>query len=638
MDHGYPDPVPEADPADAPRRDLRWLVIGVLVAIPVLVLIAALAQRTWYPTGDQAQAELRMLSLPGRPPLVGAAGRIADEQGRQGNHPGPLMFWATWPLYVVLGRSSWAFEAATALVNLAWLTLSVWLVKRRAGLAACAWYGATALVLIGGYGLDGLSQPWNPWVSLLPFTVLLLATWSVLEGDRWAPVLAVAAASYALQGHVGYLPVTVPLVGLCLVVPIWRWWRRYRSAHAAVESDLASDPDHDPRLPGVRSWLIPLLVAIDVGIVLWLGPIWDVVTNSPSNLSKIIANFANPTEPPIGIGHGIEAVLQSVDPLGPWVWGGAKVAGSIIPGLLFLVVWAGVAVAVALRRAAPSLTRLNAVLAVVGALGVIAVSRVFGQLYLYTFRWIVAIVALQVFTLGWGIVALLPRPSPEWNRRFAAVGAVALALLAVVTSVRLVRQEIPYDQSWRAEQVLAPKVAGQLDPDQRYLVVWDDPAYLGGLGFGMILDLERRGFTVGGQPQFDAAIEPHRVMCRGDFDAVITVVTGEQNIAAHRADPNLTEIAATDPRSDPEAWERTAQELVDVLNERKPADEPPDTVATLEKKLNLLLLAPGQPQEVTDLASDLVLGGVPSAVFTGAAPESVDLSSTRSSHPCPAPS
>ena len=611
----------------APRRrfDLRWLVIGVIVAIPILVLIVALAQRTWYPTGDQAQAELRMRSLPSHPPLLGAAGRISDELNRQGNHPGPLMFWVTWPLYALLGRSAWAFAAATAIVNLVWLSISVWLVRRRAGLGVCAWYGATALVLIGGYGLDGLSQPWNPWVSLLPFTVLLLSTWSTLEGDRWAPVLAVAAGSYALQGHVGYLPVTVPLVGLCLVVPVWHWWRARRS-----------DPE-DP--PSATTWIVPTLVAIGIALVAWSGPIRDVVVNSPNNLSKLIDNFANPSEPPIGLGRGIEAVLQSVDPFGPWVWGGSRVGGSIVPGLILVVAWLAVAAVVAWRRGQPTLTRLNVVLLVVGVLGVVAVSRVFGLLYLYTFRWIVAIAALQVFTLGWGIVTMLPRPSPQWNRRFAAIGAVVLIALTVVTSVRLVRQEIPYDQSWRAERVLAPEVAAQLDPDKRYLVNWSDPAYLGGLGFGLILDLERRGFTVGGLPQFDAAVEPARVMCPGDFDAVITVVTGEQNIADYRARTGQDPVAESDPRTDPEAWKRTQQELIDVLNADAP-DEP-WTEDRLEQRLNFLLLSPGQSQQVVDLASDLVLEGVPSAVFVddrdpASVPpaEAPNFTNPNTSHPC----
>src|SRR5690606_22378141 len=143
-----------------------------------------------------------------------------------------------------------------------------------------------------------------------------------------------------------------------------------------------------------------------------------------------------------------------------------------------------------------------------------------------------------------------------------------------------------------------------LDPDQRYIVQWDDPAYLGGLGFGLILDLERRGFTVGGQPQFDAAIEPHRVMCSGDFDAVLTVVTGENHIAAWRARDGITELAATDPREDPAAWNETADELVDVLNAQRKPGEDPVTRESLENSLNLLLLAPGQTQQVVDLASD----------------------------------
>jgi hypothetical protein len=625
--------VPADDPPAAPRRDRRWIIVAVVVAVPILVLIVALAQRTWYPTGDQAQAELRMLSLPRHPPLVGAAGRIADEQMRQGNHPGPLMFWVTWPLYALLGGSSWAFEAATALVNVAWLTLSVWLVKRRAGIGACAWYGAIALVLIGGFGLDALSQPWNPWVALLPFAVLLLATWSAIEGDRWSPVLAVAAGSYALQGHVGYLPLVLPLVGVALVAPLVRWWR------GSTGTDDA-EPAAPPR-PRWTTWGLPLGVSVAVALLAWSGPLYDLLTNDPSNVAKIIANFSTPSDPPIGLRAGIEAVFQSTGPFGSWVWGGAAVEGSAWPGKLFLLAWAAVAVLVAVRADRPALSRFNALLAATLLVGMFAVSRIFGSLYLYTFRWIVVIVALQVFTLGWGLAALLPRPSPVVQRRLAGLAVVGLVLLSGVTAVRVARQEIPYDQSWRSEQVLAPAVAAKLDPSTRYLVTWDDPAYLGGLGFGLILDLERRGFTVGGQPQFDAAIEPQRVMCPGDFDQVITVVTGEGNIDAYRARDGLTELASTDPREDVAAWNRTADELVDVLNAQAGPDDEPTTRASLERKLNLLLLAPGQTQQVVDLASDLVLGGVPSAVFlderdpaTVPPLEAPDLSSTNSSHPC----
>ncbi|MCB0970978.1 MAG: hypothetical protein KDA97_05600 [Acidimicrobiales bacterium] len=603
----------DAPPAEARPADRRWLLVAVVVAAPILILIGALAQRTWYPTGDQAQAELRMLSMPEDPPLVGAAGRIEDEAGRQGNHPGPLMFWATWPLYELLGGSSWAFEASTGLVGLAWLLTSVWLVHRRAGPGPTAWWGAVALVLLGGFGLDGLTQPWNPWVSLFPFVVLVLATWSAVEGVRWMPPLAVAAGSYALQGHIGYLPVVAPLVLLALAAPCWWAWRERE---------------------GLRRRLIPVFVAIDVGIVAWLGPIIDWATSDPSNVDKLVANFTEPSEPPIGLVSGIEAVLRSANPFGAWVWGGAEVAGSILPGLAFVVAWAVVAALVARTEGWSPLTRLNALLVALVGVGVVAVSRIFGALYLYTFRWITVLVALAVFTLGWGLVRLSGRTLPAAEGRPTAVIGVVLVALAVVMSVRLVGQEIPYDQSWRAEQAIAPKVADQLEPDQTYLVTWDDPAYLGGIGFGLILDLERRGFDVGAEPQRDAAVEPHRVLCPGDFDATILVATGEQTIARYQRDDDLIEIASSDPREDLESWQAAFDELLELRR----AANPEETPQSLERSLNLLLLAPGQPDEVVDLASEVVLGGVPSAVFLDPADQGQDWDDVRrldrTSTPC----
>jgi hypothetical protein len=626
-----PDPEPAIpdQPGSAPSRpDRRWWLVAVAVGIPILVLVVALAQRTWYPTGDQAQAELRMRSLPWHPPLVGAAGRIQDEAGRQGNHPGPLMFWATWPLYALLGRSAWAFEAATALVNLAWVGLSVWLVRRRAGLAACAWFGVVTLVLIGGYGLDALSQPWNPWVALAPFMVLVLAAWGALAGERWSVVLAVAAASYSLQSHVGYAPVALPLVAVAAAAPLWRWWQDRRLAGADGGANRSPGPDA-PRSPndvssgdetmavppGRRSWAwwaIPVAVAAVVGVALWSGPFLDWATHHPSNVDKLAANFGHPSDPPIGLRRAAEAVLQSSAPLGAWVWGGVAVEGSILPGLALLVAWASVAAAVAWRRLDAQLTRLNALVALELALGVFAVSRIFGSLYLYVFRWIVPLVALVVFTLGWGLAKLVPAPGEGARRRLAGVAVVVLVAGSAVMSVRLARQDIPYGQSGRAERALAPAVAAKLDRSKTYLIRWDDPAYLGGIGFGLVLDLERRGFDVGADPRFDAAVEPRRVLCPGQADAVVTVVTGPHTIAAYDHLAGYRRIAYADPRASAAAYDRTFARL---LTAWRAAGHQGDDADALERKLNLIVLDPAQPRPILDLAADLVLGGVPSAAY-----------------------
>ncbi|MCU1452361.1 MAG: hypothetical protein JWN46_507 [Acidimicrobiales bacterium] len=610
--HAAPRSSPGADDAAAGGWP-RWatLAVGLLVVLPVLVLIVALARRTWYPTGDQAQAELRMRSLPRHPPLLGAAGRIVDHQGRQGTHPGPLMFWVTWPVYALLGRSAWAFEAATALVNAVWLGMAVWLARRRGGPVLAWWAGIVLLLLVGGYGLSALSQPWNPWVALLPFSVLLFATWCLLEGDRWLLPLAVFAGSYSLQGHAGYA-VLVPmllLVGTGAV--LWRSWRDRHGLERAGSSG-RTDSRSPPR-SGRRAW-VPIVVAVLVGLAAWSGPIVDAVRHHPSNVDKLVANFGSPDKPPIGLRHAAEAVVQSLDPTGVWLTGGDAVQGSRLLGGLLLAAWAAVSV-VAWRRGARSLTRLNALLALTLLAGWYSVSRVFGDFYLYVFRWICALTAAVVFSLGWGLATLLPRRSlpPGTARRLGGAALVVLVGLAALTSVRLARAPLPYDYTGRLERTLAPATAARLDRGRRYLITWDDPAYLGGLGFGLLLDLERRGFQVGAEARFSTAVEPRRVRCPGSYDAVLTVVTSESHLAVWRAKPGVRQIAAADIRT-PAAKAAYARDFTALQAELARRGTRYDA-SQLDGVINFLLLDSKQPKVISRLASRLVLAGVPSAVF-----------------------
>ena len=56
-----------------------------------------------------------------------------------------------------------------------------------------------------GYGIGPLLEPWNPYLPVLWWVVVLLAVWSVLDGDVAMLPVAVVAGSFCAQTHLPYL-------------------------------------------------------------------------------------------------------------------------------------------------------------------------------------------------------------------------------------------------------------------------------------------------------------------------------------------------------------------------------------------------------------------------------------------------
>ena len=110
-------------------------------------------------------------------------GRIG-EYPDQGSHPGPLSFYLLAPTYRILGSSSWALEAATVVIHLAAIATALWIGQRRLGWKGVAVVAVLLALAIRGYGQVLLTQPWNPYLPLLAWLLVLLATWAVLCGDH----------------------------------------------------------------------------------------------------------------------------------------------------------------------------------------------------------------------------------------------------------------------------------------------------------------------------------------------------------------------------------------------------------------------------------------------------------------------
>ena len=71
---------------------------------------------------------------------------------------------------------------------------------------------ALLTVVVRGYGQVQLTQPWNPYLPLLAWIVVLLATWAIFCGDHRMLIPLVVAATLCAQTHVPYLPLGVGMV------------------------------------------------------------------------------------------------------------------------------------------------------------------------------------------------------------------------------------------------------------------------------------------------------------------------------------------------------------------------------------------------------------------------------------------
>ena len=556
--------------------------------------VVALARPTWYPTGDMAQAELHVRGFWSHPPLVGAAGRIQNVDGVQGSHPGPALWLASWPVYATLGSSSFTLVVSVAIVHLVTLVLALWLAWRRGGLVFTVVLAACLAFVVRAGGSNVFTEPWNPWMGLLPFLVFVLSLWCLLDRDLWAAPLAVVAGSYSIQAHAGYLLVVGGLLVAVSVAVVRAMWR-----------------DDRRRLALWAGW------ATLAGAVAWLPPIVDQLRRSPGNVSILIDNFRYPDAPYLGFGDVAEIVVVQLNLFGPWVFGpGRDSFGAVaVIGFVGLLVLWGLAIRSARsRRAAPEL-RVHALLGVAWLLAVVSITRIFGVYFEYTVRWLWLLTALVISASVW----TLWRGRREWptsNRALTAPAAILIAVTIVATVQFATRAEPTGASDSRIVGGLLPEIVDDLDRSERYLLRWWDPAVLGATGFGTVLELERRGYTVGVDPQFAAAALPHRVQPEASASAVLYLVLGEVSIERARNTPGLVELGGFEPR-DAAGRERSAELRREIERQLTEAGQG-DRIALLDAyygQAQLLFNDPAPPPGVLELLGEYIDLRQPAVMF-----------------------
>jgi hypothetical protein len=601
----------------APRRSM-WLfvvVVSLLAVTPIIVaVIAMLSGDAWFPAGDMAQAELHMRGFLSNPPLVGAAGRIVSDSGLQGSHPGPGLWVAMLPVYLLGGRSSHALLAAAASVHIVSVIIAVRLAVHRGGRLLAMLTALAALVVIRASGSDFMIEPWNPWLAILPFMIFiflvgeLVAPMGSARQKQLALVGAIVVGSYCIQCHAGYAVLVVGALAAAVVV----WVRdEYRS------QDLAG---HQPR-SRVRQGLIFGFIALSVA---WLPVVIDQLRRKPGNVSILLEHFVSPSEPTMGVTQAAKIIATQFNLFGLWLSGPGTDAPAegwarYIGCLLMVSLWFWATWKVR-KTDQSAMFRWQMMMAGFVLLGSFSILRIFGPYYEYTVRWFWILSVVTATTSVFFLVRMYRLPEKVRISRVSlqAFGAGASLFLVGVITVSAVqtadRVKLPGKTESRILADLIPEVVQNLDQDARYLLKMYDPYTLDATGFGSVLELERQGFDVGVEFFRAAAALPHRVRDENDVDTILWVVVGPA-IKRADADPALTKLGEANPRSEDE--EVLAQSLLIDVAAMLTAAGRDDLVAALEVPgASLIFAEPPLPDEIATVVRTFISLGQPVAMYS----------------------
>jgi hypothetical protein len=148
--------------------------------------------------------------------------------------------------------------------------------------------------------------------------------------------------------------------------------------------------------------------------------------------------------------------------------------------------------------------------------------------------------------------------------------------------------------------------------DGSYRVTWTDGTYIGAPGFGLFLELERRGLDVGVAEPVGPGAVAHRVMPVGEADAEIHLSVGP-DIAVWEARPEAVMVAYADPRTEDEQARFAAARSASIAELERLGRT--DLVPLVDLAPFMLFLDDSLPAEARELIAPLGDIGQPLAVF-----------------------
>lgn len=458
------------------RRRLLWPLLALLV-LPMVVsagmLVFDLGSR-YRAVADYALIEMQVRDVGREPVLTGLYSRS------DWSHPGPAQFFLLAPFYWLAGQESVGLYLGALAVNAGALVGMVLVARRRGGTALMLITLLACTLLVRTLGADFVRDPWNCFMTVLPFGLAVFLVWSLTAGDSWALPIAVAVTSYVAQAHVGYVVLAVPLLAFGV---LWLGVRVMRG----------DDPEQRRRLMRAS------LVAVAVGVVLWLPPAIDLATNAPSNVGNLTTYFRTTEDEAHTVTEGWNVLSAQFSTLPEWLtWHRSPTSFTgeppslrqpPLPWLLAIVAVA----AVALRKRQPEAGgQLVAIFTVVMGLGVLAIARTVGLAFDYRLRWTWIPGLVGFVVLAWGAWSFI---SSRWDRAGMVLGPLTVAVVVVVTGLNVanaVGADVPHRADSEVLTELMPDVLRAVEATEGEVLVTDS---LAGSWYarGVVLELERHG-------------------------------------------------------------------------------------------------------------------------------------------------
>jgi len=511
-------------PGDHRRPPIRGRFAAVALGVTLFPLVVSAIALVVKVGGDYAAGsdigltELRTLDVGRHPVLLGPYSRDGW------NHPGPALFYALALPYRLAGSHSIGLALGALLINALAIAGMALVARRVAGVPCMLLTLVGCAVLLRSLGPVFLRNPWNPYIAVLPFGLLVFLAWAMTCGRAWALPTGAGVASFCIQTHIGYAPIAVPLLAC-------------GAASLVVLTVRRSGDALDERRRRSHALIRASMVAAAVLIVMWLPAVIQQFVDSPGNLTEVVRYFDHPSAPSHSFAEGYRAVSGQFELTPQWLTGNLDVTPFTgEPYLLYstslplLLIPLGLALWAFRHWRYSEANRLGLVLLVALIVGVFSIRQIIGPAYAYRLQWTWFLGTLAFIVVLWAAWTLISRQirAPDGGQRvLPAVTLSALVVFSGVNSVSATRAGTPQDDMSSALNELGPAVEAALPKGGGDVLVVSTPV---GSGYqpGLVRYLEGRGIAIRVDRSVEDAYGSHRVH-RADtpLRAALTIAADE---------------------------------------------------------------------------------------------------------------